>query len=106
MYCTRCGNKLEPTSRFCPACGAAVSNDIPAAQQAWQYTTAPLYRPRTNRMVAGVCAAFAQRYGWDLTVTRILSALLIVCTGVGAIAYIVAWVVIPEEPFALPSKSI
>ena len=35
-----------------------------------------------------------------------LPALLIILTGVGALAYIAAWVIIPEEPLVLPTKSI
>ena len=105
MFCTRCGNKLDPSSRFCPACGAP----IPAAAAPFVdpfSSTGKLFRPRLNRMVAGVCVAFAQQYGWDLTLVRIVTALLIVLTGVGALAYIAAWVIIPEEPLALPTKSI
>ena len=64
-----------------------------------------LTRPRTNRMIAGVCAGFALHYGWDLNLVRVLTALMIVLTGVGAIAYIAAWVIIPEAPYALPVKS-
>ena len=56
-------------------------------------------------MIAGVCAAFALHYGWDLNLVRIITALLIVLTGVGALAYIAAWVIIPEAPYALPLKS-
>jgi phage shock protein PspC (stress-responsive transcriptional regulator) len=56
-------------------------------------------------MIAGVCAGFAQHYGWDLNLVRIITALIIVLTGVGAIAYIAAWVIIPETPYALPVKS-
>jgi phage shock protein C len=68
-------------------------------------STGKLTRPRTNRMIAGVCAGFALHYGWDLNLVRIITALIIILTGVGAIAYIIAWVIIPEEPYALPAKS-
>jgi phage shock protein C len=104
MFCTRCGNKLEPSSRFCPSCGASVA---PAASPFADPSqlAGKLTRPRANRMIAGVCAGFALHYGWDLNLVRIITALLIVLTGVGAIAYIVAWVIIPEEPYALPAKS-
>ncbi|WP_433983117.1 PspC domain-containing protein [Tunturiibacter empetritectus] len=68
-------------------------------------STTQLTRPRTNRMIAGVCAGFAIHYGWDLNLVRVLTALMIVLTGVGAIAYIAAWVIIPEAPYALPVKS-
>jgi len=56
-------------------------------------------------MIAGVCASFAQHYGWDLNLVRIITALLIILTGVGALAYLAAWVIIPEAPYALPIKS-
>ena len=63
-------------------------------------------RPRNNRMIAGVCAAFAQQYGWDVTVVRIITAIIACFTGVGAIAYLIAWIIIPEEPYALPTNPI
>jgi phage shock protein PspC (stress-responsive transcriptional regulator) len=63
-------------------------------------------RPRNNRMIAGVCAAFARQYGWDLNVTRIVTAIIICLTGVGAFAYIAAWIIIPEEPYALPTNPV
>ena len=56
-------------------------------------------------MIAGVCAGFALHYGWDLNLVRVLTALMIVLTGVGAVAYIAAWVIIPEAPYVLPVKS-
>jgi phage shock protein PspC (stress-responsive transcriptional regulator) len=64
-----------------------------------------LTRPRENRMIAGVCAGFALHYGWDLNLVRIVTALLVILTGVGAIAYVAAWVIIPEAPLQLPLKS-
>jgi phage shock protein C len=57
-------------------------------------------------MIGGVCAAFALQYGWDVTLTRVITALIIVCTGVGALAYIAAWVIIPEERYPASTKSI
>ena len=68
--------------------------------------TAQLTRPRGNRMIAGVCAGFALHYGWDLNTVRILTALIVILTGVGTIAYLAAWVIIPEAPYALPAKSL
>ena len=66
MFCARCGNQLEPSARFCAACGAAVGASAPPPPP---FSVAPgLYRPRANRMIAGVCAAFARQYGWDVTV--------------------------------------
>jgi phage shock protein C len=103
MFCTRCGNKLEPSSRFCPSCGATIAPGPGPFADSFQ-STGKLTRPRTNRMIAGVCAGFALHYGWDLNLVRIITALIVILTGVGAIAYLVAWVVIPEAPYALPAK--
>ena len=58
----------------------------------------PLLRPRYDRKVAGVCAAFARAYGWDLNVVRIAVLVLALTTGVGLIGYVICWVVIPEDP--------
>jgi phage shock protein C len=105
MYCSKCGNQFDSSSRFCPACGAAVS----AAPPPLGYSTnsGQLFRPLTGRMIGGVCAAFALRYGWDVTLTRVITALLTVCTGIvfGILAYIAAWIIIPEAPYPV-TKSI
>jgi len=61
---------------------------------------------RNNRMIAGVCAGFALHYGWDINVVRIITALVALFTGIGAVAYLVLWVIIPEAPYALPAKGI
>lgn len=105
MFCSQCGKQLDPSSRFCPACGATVGTTSPFPGGGAYPLSGQLTRPRNNRMIAGVCAGFALHYGWDLNLVRILTALMIVLTGVGAIAYIVAWVIIPEAPYGLPIKS-
>jgi phage shock protein PspC (stress-responsive transcriptional regulator) len=61
-----------------------------------------LLRPRYDRKIAGVCAAFARAYGWDLTVVRLVLVLLVFFGGGGVLAYIVCWLVIPEEPIGMP----
>jgi phage shock protein C len=103
MFCSHCGKPIESSSRFCPACGATI-NAAPFTANAYQ-PTPRLTRPRHPRMIAGVCAGFALHYGWDLNLVRVITALFIILTGVGALAYIAAWVIIPEAPYALPIKS-
>jgi phage shock protein C len=56
-----------------------------------------LVRPKQGRVLGGVALAIANRFGWDVTVTRVLTALAVVFTGVGLVLYIVLWIVIPEE---------
>jgi len=58
----------------------------------------PLLRPRYDRKIAGVCAAFARSYGWDITMVRLALVLLAVFGGGGVLAYVICWIVIPEDP--------
>jgi phage shock protein PspC (stress-responsive transcriptional regulator) len=63
----------------------------------------PLVRPQFGRTVAGVCAGFAQHMGWDVTLVRLalVVAVLLGC-GTPVLAYVVAWIVIPEGPHFVP----
>jgi len=57
-----------------------------------------LTRSRYGRIIAGVCAGLADYFGVDVTLIRLIVAVLTVFTGgVGVLAYLVAWAVIPEE---------
>jgi phage shock protein C len=57
-----------------------------------------LVRTRDGRIIAGVCSGLAEYFGIDVTVIRVVVAVLTVFTGgFGALAYLAAWVVIPEE---------
>jgi len=61
--------------------------------------TKKLYRPRKGRMIAGVCLGFAEYYGVDVTMVRLIWALLTLFSGIwlGIIAYIIAIIIIPEK---------
>ncbi|MDF1478564.1 PspC domain-containing protein [Leifsonia sp. H3M29-4] len=61
-----------------------------------------LQRPRTGRILAGVCAGLANRFGWNANVVRLLFVLSFLLPGPQSIAYIVMWIVIPNEP--LPTQ--
>jgi phage shock protein C len=57
-----------------------------------------LVRTRDGRIVAGVCSGLAEYFGIDANLIRVIVAVLTVFTvGAGALAYLAAWVVIPEE---------
>jgi phage shock protein PspC (stress-responsive transcriptional regulator) len=62
-------------------------------------TSAPsLVRPRDGRIVAGVCAALARRFGWNVTAVRVIAVLSIVLPGSQLLIYAICWAVIPSEP--------
>jgi len=57
-----------------------------------------LVRSRKGRMVAGVCAGTAEYFGVDVTLVRVIVAVVSVITGgAGVLAYLAAWVIIPGE---------
>lgn len=101
MFCTHCGKQMEPTARFCPTCGA-VSQPVVVGRAP---LPGQLTRPRYPRLIAGVCSGLAVHYGWDLSLVRVICALMIVLTGVGLFAYLAAWIIIPEAPYTLPERS-
>ena len=59
---------------------------------------ADLRRPRNGRLIAGVCAALADRFGWNVSLVRLLAVLSILIPGPQVIIYVIAWVLIPGEP--------
>jgi len=55
-----------------------------------------LYRSE-NKMIAGVCAGIAEHLEVDPTLIRLLWAFGSLFYGVGILAYIIAWIIIPEK---------
>ena len=57
-----------------------------------------LYRSRTDRMIGGVCGGIARYLNVDPTLVRLLAVIGLVLMGGTFWAYVIMWVVIPEEP--------
>lgn len=57
--------------------------------------TSTLVRPRTGKIIAGVCAGLADRFGVSRGLVR-LGFVVFGIVGAGEIAYIVAWIVMPK----------
>ncbi len=94
MYCNYCGKVIPDDANLCAYCGKTVAGVV-ARQR--------LVRPRNGRKIAGVCVGFAEYFGLDVTLVRVL---WVVCTLFGAlvlgvVAYVVAWIIVPEEPYLL-----
>lgn len=60
--------------------------------------TKRLYRSRKERMMCGVCGGVAEYFNIDPTIVRLLFLLFVFGAGSGILAYIIAAIVIPDEP--------
>ncbi|HEX8630448.1 MAG TPA: PspC domain-containing protein [Catenuloplanes sp.] len=60
--------------------------------------TQALARPRSGKVIAGVCAALADRFGLSRGLVRI-GFVLFGLFGIGELVYIVLWLVIPRSNY-------
>ncbi|MCH8026988.1 MAG: PspC domain-containing protein [candidate division Zixibacteria bacterium] len=65
-----------------------------------------LYRSNTSRMLGGVCGGMGEYFDVDPTVVRVIAVILgLASAGWAVIAYIIGWIIIPEElPGAVKAK--
>ncbi len=99
MFCTRCGKELRADDKFCFDCGTATAKGFAVPRG----PSAVLTRPVLGRKIGGVCAGFARYLGIDVTVARIIAVVLLLwpVPFIGGVAYLIAMLVIPEEPTAV-----
>jgi phage shock protein PspC (stress-responsive transcriptional regulator) len=59
--------------------------------------TPRLYRPKSGRILGGVCAGLARRFGTSATTMRVLFLVSCLLPGPQVVAYIVLWLLLPSE---------
>ena len=56
-----------------------------------------LVRPRQGRIIAGVCAGLARRFGLSPGTVRLLFLLSLLLPGPQVLVYLILWVLMPSE---------
>ena len=56
-----------------------------------------LRRPSDDRVIGGVCGGLGRYFGIDATLIRLAWVLFTAVGGSGFIAYVLAWLIIPDE---------
>jgi len=60
--------------------------------------TDALVRPRDGKIIAGVCAGIANRYGWSANTVRLVFVISCLLPGPQFLLYIVLWILMPKAP--------
>jgi phage shock protein C len=98
MYCNFCGRTMPDDALYCSACGRQLGVRV---------VRRPLERAREGRKIAGVCMGFARHLDVDVTLVRLVWLVLALASGgLGFIAYLIAWIILPEEPVVVPQSQV
>ena len=92
MYCAHCGKEIADSSSYCSMCGASQRSMRPRKL---------LMLSLTDKKLAGVCGGLAEYLSVDPTIVRLVWVALSVVPGGlvgGAVAYLLAWIIIPKPP--------
>lgn len=68
--------------------------------------TKRLYRSRTERQIAGIFGGLGAMFEMDPVLIRVAAIAVTCLTGFvpGIIAYLLAWIVIPDEPYTVVAR--
>lgn len=90
MYCNYCGKVIQDDASHCAYCGKRIGGIVSRKR---------LVRPRSGRKIASVCLGVAEYFDLDVTLVRVVWLIVaLLPPTIGLLAYLIAWIVMPEEP--------
>jgi phage shock protein C len=63
--------------------------------------TKRIFRSRKDRILGGVCGGVGNYLNIDPVIVRVIWAVSLFLFGTGFLAYILGWILIPEEPIGV-----
>lgn len=60
--------------------------------------TKRIFRSKRDRILGGVCGGLGKYFSIDPVLVRVLWAVSFFLGGVGFLCYLIAWIIIPEDP--------
>lgn len=78
--------------------GERRGSSTPSEEEEAEAEPRKLYRSRTDRSIAGICGGLAEFFKVDVTVLRLITLFLIIFGGLSIWAYLILWIIIPEQP--------
>jgi len=99
MICEQCGTENAATARFCGKCGREldVQPQQPAQQQVYSNESRRFVRCSDDKILGGVCSGFARYVNVDISLVRILTVVGLLLGTATFWAYILCWILVPEE---------
>ena len=97
MICPQCGTENPANATYCGKCGRKLGQT--PVQQPTYSGPKRFVRCSDNKQIGGVCAGVAKYFDIDISLVRALTLISFLFTGSATFwAYIIMWIVIPEEP--------
>lgn len=95
----------EITAMSCPFCGGEIRVEAVKCRHCNEVLVEEMRRTRSltrshDRVLAGVCGGVAEHLGLDPTIVRVLTALVVLFSGIvaGLVIYLIAALIIPPPP--------
>ena len=93
MMCPYCRTENAAGATRCAACTSWMTQPPPVPE--WT-------RAREGRWLGGVARGLANRFGVSCAAVRLAFVVAALCGGWGVVIYLALWVIMPQEPLALP----